>query len=70
MKTITVKIYATSIFSQGHTNNKVELEIDGVDKDSLMEHLSIDDILSFYNEADILNTIGKEQCANHFDLNF
>jgi len=46
----------------------VSIDIEGVDKDDLLNELTIQDCLSYFGNDKFLNEIGEDECKEHFGL--
>jgi len=48
--------------------NSMTVEIEGVDKDDVIELISIRDLIDYYGLDKVLDEIGEDECKDHFDL--
>lgn len=53
---------------EANYSRKISVEIEGLDKNELMENLKITDFLDFFDISNILDEIGQEKCEEYFDL--
>lgn len=48
--------------------HKISVALERVDIDELLKQIPLSEIVKCYGEADLLNAIGEDTAAEHFDL--
>lgn len=46
----------------------VTVDIEGVSKENILDHLTIEDVISHFGQDKILDSIGEQEVVEHFDL--
>ena len=63
-----IKIICSRVIIDPQGYRQLEVSLDEADIDNVLENLTISDILSYFNENDILDEIGSEKAQEYFGL--
>ena len=50
------------------TNRIINVGLTSVDENELMDLLTVEQIISHFSTSELLDAIGREECADYFDL--
>lgn len=65
---IDIKIEAENLNIAGNYNNKIEAEIEGVEKNSLLEYFSMEDVIDYFGKKELLEEIGRDEAIDYFKI--
>lgn len=63
-----LNVNAEKIQTRPENYYKVQVELEGVDKNEILSQLSIKDFLGYFDVTDILDEIGQSECEDYFGL--
>ena len=55
-------------FEISHWRGLTELKLEDVDVQQILSQIPMSHIINFYNNAELLDVIGVEECKIHFNL--
>lgn len=65
---INLSLTASNCSVETHSTRKISVDIENADKSEILEHFTIEEIISHYGDDVLLDSIGQDRAIEHFEM--
>ena len=65
---MTLKLEASSLYTRGFAYNSIYVDLEGINRQCVLDNFTVKDIFSCVDIPELLNEIGVEFIKEHFNL--